>query len=304
MRDRLPNHRSSNGKINRGSARFCLRTTADEAEQTGYRQQQQNATNPRAAHTPLPSLRSWTNVPLSRTGDNAALQLQRTMLDALEPSAIGAATELFEGAGWPALLEGAMRWSGDTVELSALTAAELDSAVAYLQYAPPASRHVSLHAPLALPPGGERELAARISEIASHVSAVVLHPNILAEPAVLAPLGKLVVLENMDVQKLSGRDVAELEPYFEDLPQARFCLDVAHVKSVDATMELGHELLDAFGERLGELHVSGIDAECNHIALSHADVDRYEPVLRRCRHVPWILESLPSGSASASAIQR
>jgi hypothetical protein len=226
------------------------------------------------------------------------------MLDALEPSAIGAATELFEGADWPALLEGAMRWSGDTVELSALTAAELDSAVAYLQLAPPASRHLSLHAPLALPRGGELELAARISEIASHVSAVVLHPNILNEPAVLAPLGKLVALENMDVQKLSGRDVAELKPYFAALPQARFCLDVAHVKSVDPTMELGHELLDAFGERLAELHVSGIDADCNHIALAHADVDRYEPVLRRCRHVPWILESLPADSASASAIQR
>jgi hypothetical protein len=196
------------------------------------------------------------------------------------------------------------RWSHEALELSALAAADLDDAVRYLQGSPPAIRHLSLHAPVVLSEGGERELAERTGAFASRLSGIVVHPHILEEPGELAPLGSLLVLENMDAQKSAGRDVAELEPYFEELPQARFCLDVAHVKSVDATIELGHDLLDAFGERLGELHVSGIDADCNHIALAHADVDRYEPVLRRCRHVPWILESLPADSASASAIQR
>ena len=108
----------------------------------------------------------------------------------------------------------------------------------------------------------------------------------------------------MDVQKPGGRDVAELESYFDALPQARFCLDVAHVETVDPTMELAHAFLDAFGERLCELHVSGIDANCRHVELALADVERYEPVLHHCRHVPWILESFPADSESTSAIQR
>jgi hypothetical protein len=209
-----------------------------------------------------------------------------------------------DGDGWPELVERATRWSREALELSALAPADLDSAVAYLERSPPAIRHLSLHSPLTLPGGGERELVARLSEIESRLSAVVVHPQSLDGPSRLAPLGTLVALENMDVRKPSGRDVAELEPYFEELPRARFCLDIAHVTTVDPTLELGHALLDAFGERLCELHISGIDADCNHVALEHADVDRYEPILRRCRHVPWILESLPADSASASAIQR
>ena len=108
----------------------------------------------------------------------------------------------------------------------------------------------------------------------------------------------------MDVRKPGARDVAELEPSFAALPDARFCLDLAHVRTVDPTMQLAHALLDTFGERLCEVHVSGIGAECNHIALELHDVESYEPILRRCRHVLWILESLPADSASTSASQR
>jgi hypothetical protein len=237
----------------------------------------------------------------------AACRLTPTVLQhlrALEPLAVGVATELFDGGSWPERVERGTSWSNEALELSALAAADLDGAVAYLDGSLRAIRHLSLHAPLVLPEGGERQLAERTGAVASRLSAIVVHPHILEEPAELRPLGSLLALENMDVQKPGARDVAELEPYFEELSQARFCLDVAHVKTVDPTMQLGQALLDAFGDRLCELHISGIDAECTHVALEHADVERYEPVLRRCRHVPWILESLPADSASASAIQR
>jgi hypothetical protein len=215
-------------------------------------------------------------------------------LRALEPFAVGVATELFHGDGWPELVESGTSWSSEALELSALAVPDLDSAVAYLRRSLPAVRHLSLHAPLVLPDGGERELAARVGEIASRLRVVVLHPPILGEPDRLASLGKLVALENMDAQKPIGSNVAELEPYFAALPDARFCFDVAHIKTVDPTLELGHALLDAFADRLCELHVSGIDAECRHVALTAADIELYEPLLRRCGHVPWILESLPA----------
>jgi hypothetical protein len=201
---------------------------------------------------------------------------------------------LFAGEDWPALIAHATSCSEEALELSALALADLDSAVPYLRRSPPGIRHLSLHAPLELPDGGEQELASRLSDVESRLSAVVVHPHILEEPGRLAPLGEHLALENMDVQKPSGRDVAELEPYFAELPEARFCLDVAHVKTVDPSMELGHTLVDAFGERLCELHVSGIDDECAHVAFTLADIELYEPVLRRCRRVPWILESLPA----------
>ena len=74
-----------------------------------------------------------------------------------------------------------------------------------------------------------------------------------------APLGSCLVLENMDARKPTGRTVAELAPYFAALPDAGFCLDVAHVLSVDPTMEAGERLLDAFAGRLRHLHVSSVD---------------------------------------------
>jgi hypothetical protein len=55
-----------------------------------------------------------------------------------------------------------------------------------------------------------------------------------------------------------------------------------------------HDLIDVFGSRLREAHVSAIDADCTHLPLDAASIELYAPLLRRCRHMPWILESLPA----------
>jgi hypothetical protein len=112
--------------------------------------------------------------------------------------------------------------------------------------------------PFALDDGGEPRLVERLVGLESHVAAVVQHPDVLMAPAMLAPLGRQLVLENMDVRK-PGRDVAELEPYFRVLPEAGLCLDVAHAKTIDPELKVAHELLGVFGTRLRELHLSGID---------------------------------------------
>jgi hypothetical protein len=212
----------------------------------------------------------------------------------LGPAAVGTATELFAGNTWPGLVEQAMRWSRSALELSALTTAELESAVAYVRASPAPVGWLSLHCPVVPGHGDANYLAGCLLELGSRLAVAVQHPDILREPAGLTPLGRRLALENMDAGKPDGRLVPELELYFRALPEARFCLDVAHVKTVDPTMELGHALIDAFGDRLCEVHVSGIDADYNHVPLHRADLDSYAPVLRRCRHVPWILESLPA----------
>jgi zinc D-Ala-D-Ala dipeptidase len=212
---------------------------------------------------------------------------------ALGASAVGVATEVFGQGEWPNLVARAAAWSGAAVELSALTDAELAGAVAFLLRSRPAFAHLSLHAPLALPDAGEAALLAKLNAAQTRVAAVIQHPHVLADPAALSPLGERLVLENMDAHKESGRVVAELEPYFRALPEAGFCLDVAHVKTIDPSMRLAHDLLDAFGRRLRELHLSGIRDNGAHVPLDHDAVTSYAPVLRRCRDVPWILETLP-----------
>jgi sugar phosphate isomerase/epimerase len=214
-------------------------------------------------------------------------------LRAVGPVAIGVATEVFAQEEWPALVARAVAWSRAAVELTTLTLGDLDTAAALLRVASPPARYVSVHAPIALADGDEGRLVSVLTEVGSRVAAVIQHPDIVDAPARLAPLGQRLVLENMDARKQNARDVPELESYFRALPDAGFCLDVAHVRTIDSEMKLAHELLDSFGTRLRELHISGIDDKCNHVPLDHETVDSFAEILHRCRGVPWILESLP-----------
>src|ERR1700694_24733 len=78
------------------------------------------------------------------------------------------------------------------------------------------------------------------------VRSIVAHPDTLNELAPYLGLDTRLVLENMDDRKATGRTADELAPVFDELPRAGFCLDVAHVHSIDPTMAALHELLDRF----------------------------------------------------------
>ncbi len=95
----------------------------------------------------------------------------------------------------------------------------------------------------------------------------------------------------MDARKSDGRTLDELGRYFDALPEAGFCFDIAHAWSIDATMELGHDLLDAFRGRLSHVHLSSLTPECTHIPLEAEHLDLFAPLLRRCIDVPWIIEA-------------
>jgi sugar phosphate isomerase/epimerase len=118
-----------------------------------------------------------------------------------------------------------------------------------------------------------------------------LHPDVYRREDWVAELGPRAVFENMDVGKAFGRTLADLRAVFVVFPRAGFCLDVAHVWTCDPTLALGHELLDELGPRLRQLHVSGIEPDGTHRPTTSGDLDLYEPLLHRCREVPWVLES-------------
>jgi sugar phosphate isomerase/epimerase len=195
-------------------------------------------------------------------------------------------------ADWDAMVAAALEVSTFAVELAALSEDELPGLEAYLAAAPELPfDYLSVHAPVKHLRMPEAELVARLEHLAPLVDAIVVHPDAMDDPAAYGALGSCLVLENMDARKPAGRTAAELEPFFAALPEAGLCLDVAHVLTVDPTMNEGERLLDAFAGRLRHLHVSSIDDGCRHMPLTVEQETRFGGLLRRSPDVPWILEA-------------
>ncbi len=213
---------------------------------------------------------------------------------------LGASTGIFDAARgrWAQLAGLAGETSSFAVELAALDESELDGLVSFLREDPDLpQRFVSVHAPVKGRTRPEAALVEALAALPWWVDAIVVHPDVMEAPERYAALGDRLVIENMDARKAGGRSADELEAVFAALPEAGLCLDVAHVDSIDPTLAAGHELLDRFGARLREVHVSSIDREGCHTALRDADEERFCPLLARCIDVPWILEAPLPGHA-------
>ncbi len=213
---------------------------------------------------------------------------------ALNPGLIGVSTGYMAGArgDWPRLAAAAEALSDDVVELSALNARELPGLVSFLEDVPELPfRRISVHGPSKDWECEPAALAAQLAELPQCVEGVVMHPETLGDLAAFAAVGARLRLENMDTRKPDARTAAELATYFEALPRARFCFDVAHAQLHDPSMSLAHELVDAFGDRLAEVHLSSIEPSGAHIPLRPEDAEAFMPVLSRCSGVPWVLEA-------------
>lgn len=219
---------------------------------------------------------------------------------AAEPSAlrhhhpVGASTGYMVDlrGDWPALVDAAWGVSRFAVELSALAEEEVDGLVRYLVGEPRMPfGYVSVHGPSKNRSMSEGDLAALLGGLAPLASAIVMHPDTITDPAPYRSLGRKLVLENMDARKPDGRTAEEMAPWYAELPEAGFCFDIAHAWSMDESMSVGAELLDAFRGRLRHLHVSSLSAELHHIPLTEEHEALFAPLLQRCRDVPWILEA-------------
>jgi hypothetical protein len=208
---------------------------------------------------------------------------------------IGASTGfLVEARGdWSALADAAAALSPFTAELAALSEAELPGLLAYLAGLDGSLpfHYLSVHAPSKGLRMAEAKLVDALVRLPAYVDAIVVHPDVIDDPAEYRRLGARLVLENMDTRKARGRDAGELAPYFAELPETGLCLDVAHARDVDPSMRGAQELLDRFAGRLRHLHVSSIDDAGHHVPLRAGDEEAFRPILRRCRDVPWILEA-------------
>lgn len=198
---------------------------------------------------------------------------------------------------WSQLQRMAHAYSDQAVELSALSASELPALVNHVKQldrsdVPFAS--VSVHAPAKGVRGNDEEMCALLTQLPEWIERIVLHPDIVSTWAPWRSLGSRLAVENMDRRKGFGCTPDELQDVFSRLPDARLCLDLAHVATIDPSMQLAYDLIDAHGERLVEVHISSTDRDAHHVPLSARDASRFDNFVDIACHVPWIYEALPS----------
>jgi hypothetical protein len=206
---------------------------------------------------------------------------------------IGASTGYFTElrGNWEELLEAAERTSTFATELAALSEPELYELRDFLVDAGPFPfRYLSVHAPVKHLQAGEEEMVAWLLDLPPEVRAIVAHPDTIDDLALYRALGSRLAIENMDARKATGRTPAELAPIFAELPEAGFCFDIAHAWSIDPSMEMAAELLDRFGGRLRHVHLSSLE-DGKHVPVLPEHDAIFQPLLDRCRDVPWILEA-------------
>jgi hypothetical protein len=181
----------------------------------------------------------------------------------------------------------------NAVELSALRDVELVPLVDSIpQLDLTAFAYISFHAPSRISTLSELEI---IRILAGGVPAqwpIIVHPDVIKDVRAWEELGNRLCIENMDQRKPVGRAPEELRPFFERLPEARLCLDLAHARQVDPTMSIAYHIIEEFGDRLVQLHVSDVNDESRHVAINAASIVAYQRIAPYLPACPWIIESV------------
>ena len=141
---------------------------------------------------------------------------------------------------WDGLVEAAARPPGSRSSCPRCRRTSWRASSPICDDAPPLPfRFVSVHGPSKDRRMSDDELVALLEQLPARVSAIVIHPDAMVDLAPYRRLGRRLCIENMDARKPIGQTAAGLARYFEALPEARFCFDVAHAKAVDPSLTVG-----------------------------------------------------------------
>ena len=152
--------------------------------------------------------------------------------------------------------------------------------------------YVSVHAHSKRIQLAEKELVNVLVAFAEKTWPIIVHPDIICEVDLWRILGNKLCIENMDKRKPCGRTMFDLKQIFNELPEAGFCLDVAHAKQVDPTMTECYLMISKFKDKLLQLHVSDVTTESNHIPLNEQAIVAYQKIVKYLpQDLPVILES-------------
>lgn len=128
---------------------------------------------------------------------------------------------------------------------------------------------VSFHAPSKFGREDEVRLAELLFERVPKEWPIVMHPDAIFDYGVWRRFGRRLAIENMDRRKPCGRGVKELAKVFAELPEASLCFDIGHARQHDSSMTEAYLILTAFRERLVQVHVSEVNSESQHDAISY-----------------------------------
>jgi hypothetical protein len=210
---------------------------------------------------------------------------------------IGFSTGALERGNYRAALDWLRENHIPNVELSALRLDELEPLIDDLNNLPlDQFSYVSFHAPSAFPQEAEPRVVELLKRVVARGWNAVVHPDVIRDPKLWESCGRQLLLENMDRRKPDARTADELAVWFEKLPEARLCLDVAHARQLDTTLTLLSEILDAFPDRLAQVHISELDSNCHHQPMSASAVKDYQALAGGwSADLPVIIESVLDG---------
>jgi|ERR1041385_116073 hypothetical protein len=181
----------------------------------------------------------------------------------------------------------------DAVELSALRDHELPTLIdAVPDLDLDEFGYVSFHAPSKLQTLDEQSVFELLPALPESWP-IIVHPELLQTPSLWRQLGKRLCLENMDNRKTTGRTIAELHTLFEAFPEATFCLDLGHARQIDPTMVSAMLMLQEFGDRIVELHISEVGPRGEHLPLGATTRQAFARVVHLIpADCPLIIESI------------
>jgi hypothetical protein len=179
------------------------------------------------------------------------------------------------------------------VELSALRQDELTPLVEQLGELDLTSfNYVSFHAPSSIEQSFESKALELLEEVATRKWPIIVHPDAMHTPSDWNRLGECLCLENMDKRKAVGQTAQDLKRYFDLLPKASLCFDIGHARQVDPTMSEAAAILRSFRGRIRQLHVSEVNTQSKHDALSLESILAFQKVSHLIPlDCPAILES-------------
>jgi len=178
------------------------------------------------------------------------------------------------------------------VELSALRIHELP---ALLDAVPSLTlnqfEYIALHIPSAFSDSEEAEIVQLLNRAPAEWK-LILHPDTIHNPERWSRFGDRLVLENTDRRKPDGRSADELTKWFQRLPNAKLCLDLAHAQQWDTTMAEAYFLLKTHAGRLCQIHISQLDSASHHYPLSMSSVRAFSEIAWLIPdNIPIIIES-------------
>jgi hypothetical protein len=162
---------------------------------------------------------------------------------------------------------------------------------------------ISFHAPGQFERKDEAQLAELLHKRIPKTWPIVMHPDAIFDYGCWRRFGPQLAIENMDRRKPIGRNVAELQTVFAELPEAQLCFDIGHARQYDPSMTEAFLILKVFRSRLVQVHASEVNSESQHDQISYGAKLAFQQVAEMIGDaVPIIVESRVAEAAIPTEI--